>query len=489
MPAAVALVWLVAFPCQANAQRRLEVPQFDLLPEVEVPEPPAPGPRRHDPWTIVRPPEPALPAPPPGPKQDFSPWTQCNLPQLPEDNVRFCTDVVLDDKESIERRAAAYLARAYARERQFLSVLAIADLTDAIELDPKLALAYYRRGALWQRERNHDAALRDFNEALKLQPRDAALFVARGTSLRAKKNLPAAIRDFDRAIALNKSSEAAYYERALVHLDQGKPEAALQDLQASLKLNAKIGTTYYALGNVYRALGQKPQAQLAFDKAVQTDPTLELFVLAAKGEAYLQDGDCKAALDQLDRALKINPRSPPLLNNRAACLRKTGRFEEAIRDLNIAIAIVPNNPELFTGRGLAFLSLRERNKAQADFDLALKVKPDFIQALRYRGQLFLAAQDFPRATSDLERASRDASNPDVIAEYGFALLIAGDNAGANKQFERALQINADHPLSVYGRGYLKRKDGDVSAGETDMVLALRKQPEILDWLDSIGFKL
>jgi tetratricopeptide (TPR) repeat protein len=50
---------------------------------------------------------------------------------------------------------------------------AIADLGEAIRLDPKFADAYGSRGWAWDQKRAFDKAIADFNEAVRLDPKFA----------------------------------------------------------------------------------------------------------------------------------------------------------------------------------------------------------------------------------------------------------------------------------------------------------------------------
>ena len=50
---------------------------------------------------------------------------------------------------------------------------AIADSSEAIRLDPRMALAYANRGMAWQKKGQYDKALGDLNEAVRLDPRNA----------------------------------------------------------------------------------------------------------------------------------------------------------------------------------------------------------------------------------------------------------------------------------------------------------------------------
>ena len=64
---------------------------------------------------------------------------------------------------------------------------AIADFTEAIRLNPKLAQAYYNRGMIYRKKGDHDKAIADFTEAIRLNPKDATPYISRGIAYAAKR--------------------------------------------------------------------------------------------------------------------------------------------------------------------------------------------------------------------------------------------------------------------------------------------------------------
>src|SRR5262245_31440474 len=82
---------------------------------------------------------------------------------------------------------------------------AIADFTEALQLDPNRAIVYWCRGGAWGTKREFDKAIRDYDEAIRRDPNchvmgPARLFNARGTMWEAKGEYDKAIRDYDEAI-------------------------------------------------------------------------------------------------------------------------------------------------------------------------------------------------------------------------------------------------------------------------------------------------
>ncbi len=90
---------------------------------------------------------------------------------------------------------------------------AIADLDQAIRLNPSDAVWFERRGQCWSAKRDADKALADFNEAIRLDPHRPGSFVGRAWAWSAKGEQERARADFDNAVLLDPKWSYVYVER------------------------------------------------------------------------------------------------------------------------------------------------------------------------------------------------------------------------------------------------------------------------------------
>src|SRR5262249_35767394 len=114
---------------------------------------------------------------------------------------------------------------------------AIADLSEAIRLEPKLVFAYVDRGNAYRAKGDKDHAIADFSEAIRLDPKSADAYVDRGNAYRAKDDKDHAIADFSEAIRLDPKSADAYYNRGLAYLYSGDLAKALADVREASELD------------------------------------------------------------------------------------------------------------------------------------------------------------------------------------------------------------------------------------------------------------
>jgi lipoprotein NlpI len=80
---------------------------------------------------------------------------------------------------------------------------AIADCTEAIQLDPKYAFAYNNRGLVYNAKDDHDRAIADYTEAIRLDPKYALAYKNRARVNLYAGALPEAMADLNQARELD----------------------------------------------------------------------------------------------------------------------------------------------------------------------------------------------------------------------------------------------------------------------------------------------
>ena len=111
---------------------------------------------------------------------------------------------------------------------------AVVDVEAAIAAAPTLARARLQRGLLWLQKKDTEQAIAALSEAIRLDPKSADAYAARGqTNLVAKAYEPA-VADFSEAIALNDKLAGAYAGRAQARKKLAPAEDGLAAIKADL---------------------------------------------------------------------------------------------------------------------------------------------------------------------------------------------------------------------------------------------------------------
>jgi tetratricopeptide (TPR) repeat protein len=143
----------------------------------------------------------------------------------------------------------------------------------------------------------------------------------------------------------------------------------------------------------------------------------------------------------LERAVRINPRSPEALGSYGNVLIERGRLADAVSALTEALRLQPHNPATYVYRGFAHAQSGDHRKALADFDAAVRLSPDWEFALHNRACALIALYRHREARADIEKLLRRApDNPAVLTNYGHVLTREGKHREALKAIDRALEF-------------------------------------------------
>jgi tetratricopeptide (TPR) repeat protein len=224
----------------------------------------------------------------------------------------------------------AFLGRARALLHLGLADPALRDLDQAISLNSDLADAWIDRAEANLALRHPVAAVIDATSAVRRQPRDAQVYLISGRAHLAAGQFDLAIADLDQTVELDSNLQAdvrplkvdAYRRRAALHLQGGRSSEAIDDLLVANNLNPALldeltpdlSAAYRKRGLRQAELGHVREALKDLDDAVDLAPGLA-DNYEARGRAYFQAENWKAAVDDLRTAVRLSRRERPSLES------------------------------------------------------------------------------------------------------------------------------------------------------------------------------
>ena len=113
---------------------------------------------------------------------------------------------------------------------------AIANYSEAIQLDPKLATAYVNRGSAYLHNGTWDSAIADLSEAIRLDPEDPNAYYCRGFAYGKKGDWDTAISDLSEVIRLDPKAAMAYKNRGFAYQQKGEIAKAKLDFTKAKEL-------------------------------------------------------------------------------------------------------------------------------------------------------------------------------------------------------------------------------------------------------------
>jgi tetratricopeptide (TPR) repeat protein len=231
--------------------------------------------------------------------------------------------------------ADAFVARGYAwfltwdpdmrRVRSTFSSLdrefdeAIADLSEAVRLDPTSVNALHVRGFARMAAAQFDKAADDYNNAVRLAPKNAQLFYERATIWIANAEFDRAISDLDEAVRLDPKHAEAFMRRGDVRYAQRKYDLAITDYDESIHLDPKLCDALNNRASAWVAKGEVDKAFADLNEAVRINPSFGT-AFVSRGTAWLNKKEYRKALADFDEAVRLQPESDSALGRRALFL-------------------------------------------------------------------------------------------------------------------------------------------------------------------------
>ncbi|KAM3131674.1 hypothetical protein pb186bvf_016205 [Paramecium bursaria] len=130
----------------------------------------------------------------------------------------------------------------------------------------------------------------------------------------------------------------------------------------------------YYQGTAHQEIGQFKEAILAYNKAIQYNPTDERIYIN-KAMACENLGQFKEAIKMYDMAIKYNPNDARIYIKKGISLYGLGMFTEAIEQYDIAIKIDPYNATAYINKGNSYQGLGKKIEALEMYDIYIRYNP------------------------------------------------------------------------------------------------------------------
>jgi len=168
--------------------------------------------------------------------------------------------------------------------------------------------------------------------------------------------------------------------------------------------------------------------------------------------AHLRQQETDAALQAIERALRLAPSRADLLAIRGEVLAWAGRHDEAVETLRRAVAAAPRDPEiayqLFRTTEPLSGAAAERARDEALARLA-ELRPENVVVLIERGRRAIAAGDRKTATAAFQRLDEllwQAPQAERLLDDALAAIAGGDVAAARVPAQRLANVLKVTPM-------------------------------------------
>ncbi len=302
-----------------------------------------------------------------------------------------------------------------------------------------LARAYLNLGVLRMQAEEFGPAAELFASAVRLDPQSAQAQASLGIARFNAKQFDQATGPLEKARAASPGDRALTRMLAMAWLNvesYAKAAALLVD-DPERPTNPSL---QFAYGLALVKSERGAEAEAAFKELVSRHgDSAELSVLL--GQANAQQGDFEAAIESLQRALRLKPDVPEANATLGVIHLRQGRLKEAEDALRAELAVRPADAVSQQHLAIVLELLQRPQEAIAILRPLLDARPDLSDSQYLLGKLLLAQGDATEATARLEAAVKLApEDANIRYQLGRAYQKLGRTEQAEHQFEEFRRI-------------------------------------------------
>lgn len=206
----------------------------------------------------------------------------------------------------------------------------------------------------------------------KEREKDPNFLYNRGNYFLGIGNINEAIKYFNRSLAIDPRYYLSFNALGLAYSMDRNFQESLNYFQKCLEINPKFTEARNNLGMVYQLMGLLDKAEETYRTALlDTEYKSKELLYFGLAQIAFSQNKSEVALENLDKALQINPRLALAHNGRGQVLERLNRLPEAIESYKQALRIVPEDINFNFNLGVAHFKNGEYPKAREIFEKIL----------------------------------------------------------------------------------------------------------------------
>ncbi len=309
------------------------------------------------------------------------------------------------------------------------------------------------------------------------------LYLLRGFAQEELKALGAADSDFQKAAQLPLDDNARYVllvHRGVLRVRQKRFADAIADLKSAIERKPKAYQAHVNLALAYRELGKLDLALDELNRAVQLEPGLP-HVYRLRARLYAERKEPALALADFDQTISRERADSPFQVDdhveRGRLLLSDGKYAEALGSLDRALALQKDHLLALRLRAETLFRLRRFQEVIAAFDRYIETGTPLESVYRGRGLAQAELGQYPGAIEDFTKALELHPTSAVHACRGWTYLVLDAPKLALRDFELAIELDSKSGDAFNGRGFARANLGRYRDAMQDAAEALRLGPQ------------
>ncbi|CAD8081928.1 unnamed protein product [Paramecium primaurelia] len=263
-----------------------------------------------------------------------------------------------------------------------------------------------------------------------------------------------------------------YYKKGMNLFFISNYEEAVQSFNKATDIDKNHAEAYFQKGEIFRNFLKDPKAAVnELDEAIRINPKY-VEAYDCRGYALMDLHKYEDAVESFDKIIRINQENNRIwpksileqLNfcdgyeGKALALTKLGRWEEVLEIYNHLIKQKPNYEHHHHNKAKALLSLNRIEEALDSINKALIIQPDNPLFLFTKGQAVALSRN-RKATEEffnqsLQQKSKFFGSAYTYFQQGLAMNILGDKVEAIRNFDLAIQNSPDYYQAYHRKGLI-----------------------------------
>ena len=280
----------------------------------------------------------------------------------------------------------------------------IAKITEDIQKDSKNSELYNRRAILYLHANQINNAYSDINKAIELNDKNSDFYITLSDIYFAEGKVNKCKDALDKALDVNTQSVEALLKLSELHLYLKEYAELHKNADKAIEINKNASQAYFIKGFAYKETNDSSNAVKYFLKTIELDPE--------NYNAFMQLGLMfsskrnKLAIDYLNNALNINPKSIEAHYALGMYYQENGKPDEAIKTYKNIIAIEPFNKDAYYNLGYIYIEYKHNyEEAVKHFTKVIEIDNNYAEAYYNRGYAYELLKEFTKARNDYKKAS------------------------------------------------------------------------------------
>jgi tetratricopeptide (TPR) repeat protein len=244
----------------------------------------------------------------------------------------------------------------------------------AIKADPKNTINYCNKAMSLNKLGKYKDAISECDKAIKIDEKCDTAYAYKALSQMAFYKFDDAVASCDKAIEINPDSMMAWANKSVALTLQGKADDALSASKKAISLDPDNAVNWSNMGMAQAMTKEVEDSEASGDEALRLDPGMASGMIIKAG-ALINMGKYQKALEWTDKAIATNTK--PDINlawgQKAVCLLKMERYEEALDVYEKAAKLMPKIADMRTGAGICYYYVNNWVDALVTLNKALDI--------------------------------------------------------------------------------------------------------------------